>query len=282
MFFTSIFQIADHHEWDRISVIAFLVGGYIMTQIFLFFYKKLFGRRLVYGMQYRSRPERFKGALSKAFVPALLAMHIGLWVSTNQAVQEIIFVLNILIYMDPVFRQVLTLLVSFPIVSAISMFLFAGPYFLLDSCIVHTNKDMDDVKDGLYPTEVQSVGGWYMNVIGGFAGLSILYDFAVIIVPYILKLMGMNPVILVTNITMPLMPLLIAFLMVPAIIVQDVTVKARQKYIYKVAEKMGIKGVLMNPLGEDRPTDAARESKPANSQGEDNPLDSQDDDTPSV
>nr|MDO8111104.1 hypothetical protein [Candidatus Sigynarchaeota archaeon] len=235
------------------SIISFFAGGYLLAPVFLGAFKKIVGRKLIFGIEDKERPKQFKGAFFKALTPAFMAIHIGLLLCNNSTIQGMIFLPFFLNFMDPVYLRVLTLTVLLPVVSTISLFLFAGPFFILDAGIVYTNKEQENVKNGMYPTEIQSVGGWYLNILKGFTGISILFDFTSVIIPYMLQVFSLPPLIILTNLSWPLMPFIIAFFMITAIIMQDKTVLARKKYVYKIAEKMGIRGPLEDPLRKNKP-----------------------------
>lgn len=233
-----------------VSIITFYGGGYLLTPLFLYIHKKILGKKLVYGIQEKPQAKKFRGTYFKALGPALMTIHLGLLISNNIDVQELIFTPSILSYMQtsPT-GKILTLMYSFPFMAAISIFLFAAAYFIIDSGIICSTKEKDDVKNGIVPTEVNSVGGYFLDVITGFAGISVIFDFISNIVPYISDLIGGNAFVFLTNTIWIVMPFFIALLLIPVYIVQDATLVKRRKFVYKFAAKLGIQGPLEDPLG---------------------------------
>jgi hypothetical protein len=149
-----------------------------------------------------------------------------------------------------VILQILTLVFLFPIASGIGIVVFSATYFLIDSGIEYTNKKRKKVLRGSFPTEVRSVGGYYLSFLKGYTGISVVISLIALIYSYFSAIGGLSPTIYIINlITWPFIPFVIALFMVPVSMLQDLTYNRRKKYTLKWAEKLGIRGPLEDPLG---------------------------------
>jgi len=116
----------------------------------------------------------------------------------------------------------------------ISMFLFSSVWFLIDAGIVYSNAEKVENKRDL--VEIRSVGGWYLYFLQGFAGIGLAFSFYVFIITMIQRGFFKGP-------ELPLfliLPLIITILSIPAVILLDITIENRIKYILKWAKKFGI------------------------------------------
>ncbi len=86
------------------------------------------------------------------------------------------------------------------------------------------------------PPEVRSVGGWYLYLLKGYAGISVIFSFYTIVSEYITVESGNIGGIIFF---LPL-PIIIALFMLPAVILFDMTFEHRKKYILNFATKYGI------------------------------------------
>ena len=196
-----------------------------------------------FGLQDKRKPEKFKGAL-KGFFPALFAMNIGLILMVSPTIQEI--VLKPQFRGEGVMNQLICFASLLPWLVGIGMGAFSPVWFLLDSGIVYTNKKK--VKNTGYPTEVRSVGSWYMYLMKGYAGITVIltyYTFLSLIFEASSgDVLGLTLIMLLW----PFLPLLMCFMALPGVILLDITYEHRKKYIRKFANKLGINGPLEKPL----------------------------------
>jgi len=230
------------------SIIAFIIGGYLLTPLLLFLHKKILGKSLNYGIRDRTKPIQFKRAFIDSIYPALLAFNIGILLSDESFIHTVIFSPSFLTT-PLVIRQILTLVILLPIVSAIGIAAFSAVYFLLDSGVEYTNKNKKKVMQGTYPIEVRSLGGYYLYFLKGYAGLSVIIAIVQLIFSYIFALQDTDFIIFLTNlITWPIMPLIIALFMLPVIIIKDFTFEKRKQFTQKWANKLNIEGKIEDPL----------------------------------
>ncbi len=228
------------------SIIGGLLIGYLLGPLFLFVHKKTIGIKMEYGLQEKRKPAKFKGTW-KGFFPAVFAMNVGLILMANPTIQEIVLKPN---YRgEDVISQLICFASLLPVTIGIGMGAFSAVWFLLDSGIVYTNKSK--VKDTAYPTEVRSVGSWYMYLLKGYAGITVIMTFYTFLSNIILAITSsstdLTSRILITVIW-PFMPIFMAFMALPGVILLDITYEHRKKYIRKFANNLGIKAPLEKPL----------------------------------
>jgi hypothetical protein len=58
------------------ALIGGLMGGYILTPVFIFIHKKILGSNLLYGIQERPQPQTFK-KISRGYYPALFSVNLN-------------------------------------------------------------------------------------------------------------------------------------------------------------------------------------------------------------
>ncbi|MFX1257355.1 MAG: hypothetical protein ACFFAN_05830 [Promethearchaeota archaeon] len=226
------------------SIIGGVLMGYILGPLYLVVHKRVIGRKMVYGIQDKPKSEKFKGIFLMALFPALLTVNFALMFAFNSTVQNIALD-------DPEQQDaaMITFATLLALTTGISMGLFSPVWFLLDAGIVFTNKEK--VRYTAHPTEVRSVGGWYIYLLKGYAGISVIlsyYAFFIFLWQGRDVGTGLEGMSLMFFATWPIMPLLIALLTIPAFILLDITREHRKKFILKWAKKFGISGPLENPL----------------------------------
>ncbi len=229
------------------STIAAIIGGVIvglfLAPLFLFVHKKVIGAKMVYGIQERPEPEGFKETF-KGFFPSLMAINFALMFCVNPWVIELVY--------DPTYSStpsavegiipLLVFAVIVPLMMGIAMGAFSPVWLLLDSGIVYTNKNK--VKDKRNPVEVRSVGGFYMYLLKGYAGIGVILSYYQFGVEMTSRFSAEN----YSFILIFLMPVVLTLMAIPAAILLDMTAKKRRAYILKFAKKFGITGPLADPF----------------------------------
>lgn len=145
--------------------------------------------------------------------------------------------------------EMVTFAALLALMTGISMGIFSPVWFLLDAGIVFTNKEK--VKYTTHTTEVRSVGGWYIYLLKGYAGISVIlsyYTFFLFLWQRRADRTDVGGLNIMFMVTYPIMPILIAIFIIPAFIVLDITHEYRKKYMLKWAEKFGISVPLEDPL----------------------------------
>jgi len=203
-----------------VCLIFGILFGYIFSITFLMIHKSLYRNKLSYGINTRPRPETFKKTLRGIF-PTLLALNIALILSeTIQQRQSSIFSATIIL-----------LLFTF----GPSMGIFAGIWFLDDAGIGYTNKlKVKDTDDFL---EYRSVGSWFMPLLKGYAGISVMFEIFQLFYLFP-RFQGNAGIVLIFLIFF--LPIFLPFATIPTILVLDNIRDKRNEFILKQARKQGI------------------------------------------
>ncbi len=223
------------------GIIGGICGGYLFGSLFIIAHKRTLGRKMIYGIQEKSKSEVFKKAYIKALFPALMTLNLCLIFGSNQTIQRLVTHPN-LHGEQTIIIFVIVLLM--PLLGGISMGLFSPVWFLEDGGIVYSNKEK--VKNSPVPTEVKSLGGWYMNLLKGYAGISVIINFYSFL-SEIIGVVEFEITHFLFFIIWPLLPLFIAFLLIPGIIALDITFEKRRAFILKKAGKYGIVDKVEEP-----------------------------------
>jgi hypothetical protein len=222
------------------TIVSSLIIGYILGPLLLWIHKQVLGRRMVYVIQEKPEPEIIKMTF-KSFFPALLAVHLALLFGINKNIIE-----AVVVDPDGIFAPLLTVLILVIVSSFLSFALFSPIWFLIDSGIIYSNKE--SVKSKRDPIEVRSVGSWYMNQLKGYAAIAAIVSYITFFIEMIIYF---GPDI---DITAPLglllFPFILAVLGLPAVLILEVTVNHRKRFIIKFAEKIGITKRIGDPLKE--------------------------------
>jgi len=211
------------------AIIGGFLGGYLLGPLFLYLHKVSSGRKIVYGIEIREKPEKFNSTFKTLF-PAFFSVNLALMLVINEDI------VNNFIYIEKAGGEgvLITIGILLSITVGISMFLFSSVWFLIDAGIVYSNAEKVKNKRGL--VEIRSVGGWYLYFLQGFAGIGLAFSFYIFIITMIQKGLLKGP-------ELPLfliLPLIITILSIPAVILLDITIEKRKKYILKWAKKFGI------------------------------------------
>jgi len=216
-------------------IIGALIGvlsGFLLTPLFLIVHKKIIGRKMIYEIQERPEPEKFKGYL-KAFFPALMALNFALIFVFNPTITGFLGITT-----NPGFTWVLVSLFMLLIVTyGIAMVLFSPAWFLSDAGIVYTNKEK--VRNTTNPIEIRSVGGWYMGFMKGYAGISVIITFYSFVVE-LLNQITPDQFHFSIPMFLLLLPLLLSLWATPAVLLFELTREKRRKFVWKWANKLDI------------------------------------------
>ncbi|MBD3194428.1 MAG: hypothetical protein GF317_05185 [Candidatus Lokiarchaeota archaeon] len=222
--------------------------GYLFAPLMLFFYKKTIGFRMEFGIQERKKPDKFKGTW-KGTYPALLAVNIALIIGLTTFARDFVVTPEYVGAGD--MSKSLWPLVAFtsliPFTTALSFGIFSPVWFLSDSGIVFTNKKK--VKGTIDPIEVRSIGSLYHYILKGYAGIGVLISYIMFFFDIVNRYDDYsNPGFIITAILLPLIPILIALLSIPSIMLLDFFLNSRRKFMRNFAKRLGITGPLEDPL----------------------------------
>ncbi|QEE14331.1 hypothetical protein DSAG12_00144 [Promethearchaeum syntrophicum] len=223
------------------SLLGGFLGGYFLSPLFIIIQMKVIGRNLIYATEDKPNSIKFKDFFSKIIFPSLFAFNLAFLLYKIPTVRQFILTPSYYTDTDPI-TNIFVISALLPLVIAIAMIVFAPAYFIIDAGLIHTNKEKD--KDVPIPTEVVSVGALYLNFLKGYAGIAVIINFYTLIFEISESLASGGTMTIIFSIAWPIMPLLIAFIILPVIIAFDVTFDSRKQYILKFCRKMGINKTL--------------------------------------
>ena len=221
--------------WIWVGAIIGIFFSYLLAPLFLYIHKLVIGPKMTYGIQEvrDPNPDKFKG-IFKGFFPALMALNFAIIFSITTVVKNLIFSSDNTADMDSPVGAVLGVVILLALTSGIAMALFSPVWLLIDSGIVYSNQKKLEKKK--LPIEVRSVGGWYLFILKGYAGISVIFAFYSIVSEYMtVESENFGGIIFFV-----LLPIIISLFMLPSIIIFDKTSEHRKKYILKFATKYGI------------------------------------------
>lgn len=225
-------QFLYFFTWMWLGAIIGIFFGYILAPLFLYIHKQIIGRSMTYGIQeiQDPNPNKFKGIL-KGFFPALMAINFALIFFEDPFIHSLI--IGDMNPSDAV-TIILGMVILLSVTSGIAIALFSPVWFLQDSGIIYSNKEKLEKKR--LPLEVRSVGGWYLYLLKGYAGISVLLSFYIIFSNYATQELENIPGLIFFLV----FPITLTLLMIPSIIILEKITEHRTKYMQKYAKKFGI------------------------------------------
>ena len=224
--------------WPIFSIIGGYLLGYILTPLFLFIHKKILGKKLVYGIQNRPKPAKFKKTF-QAFIPAIMAVNFALIIALNEDLVAIILSDEVITgASNEAELFMVSMLVSPLFTIGISMALFSPIWFLLDAGITYSNQKKVEGTDKL--VETKTVGGWFLSFLKGYAGIGVIITYYQIIFQVFGPHFGFAWYVIVNDLIFIFFMFLLTFSAIPAIIILDISRNSRVKYVRKWANKLGI------------------------------------------
>ncbi|NHI94234.1 MAG: hypothetical protein EAX96_17210 [Candidatus Lokiarchaeota archaeon] len=222
-----------------ISSILGIFGGYVFAPIILIFHKKILGKKYDYNIQDKPISDKFS-ILTRGFVPVLMAMNFAFMLSIPQLQQVILspFWASGSGSLVDAIKDLISLIVLLIFTFGISIFIFSGTWFLLDSGIVYSTKRAVQNKEE--PYEILSLGGWINRLLKGYAGLSVLITYFTMTIEYLRIIWDMGAIGLINLIIYLPFPFLLLFPVIPGLILSDIIIERRIKYVRRIAEKLGI------------------------------------------
>lgn len=227
------------------AIIGGLAGGYSFAPVFLLMHKKIFGSRLLYGIQRRREPEAFD-KVTRAYYPALLAINMG----------------SIILFSAPwIVHPILHEVIADPLRSAIHIrgfmvlltfalglgtLVFSPTWFLTDAGIMYSNIEKDAGTDR--PVEARTVGGRLTDFLRGYAGIGGILSYLQLVFVFFgeMRLIELGrPIDVVVSVLFFLgLPVFIAIAAMPSLIILDMIRAHRIRVVRRIAEKLGITDVM--------------------------------------
>ncbi len=193
-----------------------------------------------YGIQDNRESPNFK-SIFKGIFPALMAINFSLMFALNPTIANAVVAVVDVGEMPSVIL-IIAFVVILTITNIAAWALFSPVWFLSDSGIVYSNQERVEAKQLENPIIGRSVGGWYMYILKGYAGIAVIFSYYQLISTYIPEFKGGSDLIALLINLILLLPLMffLSIAAIPAFILLDITKKHRIKYVRKWAEKFGI------------------------------------------
>ena len=221
------------------AIIFGYLFGYILGPLFIFIHKKTIGRKMVYGIEEKPLTKKFKGYFTKALWPALFSINIALILANYPFVTDLITSIPTPGLLSPLAPWA-TFIAILPITTAASLIVFSPVLHLIDSGIIYHNKDK--TRDSYDSTEVRNIGNWFNTLLKGYAGIAVFYNYFSFF-SNMIELMIASPDLtsgIASIFTLAIYPILITILIIPSIIILDITREKRRTYLLKKVKKFQI------------------------------------------
>lgn len=141
------------------------------------------------------------------------------------------------------FRFIVTLILT----SGLAAVLFTGVWFLNDTGLSYSNQAKVLESGGLI--EIRSVGGWFEQLLRGYASISVIFSYLIIITGFWTSIQGVSDpltLILLATIVFPI-PIYMVLAVLPTLVILDLIKDHRTAFMLKVAKKLGITGEVVYP-----------------------------------
>lgn len=223
-----------------------LIGGIIGTYIaplLILIHKFVFGKKVSYGFEEIKKPDKFK-SIFKGFFPSLMAINFAILISDIQFIQDLLLSDSITGGFGPGFLQIITFLLCVSITLIPSFAIFSGLWTLSDAGIVFSNKKQIEIKGKAIPHTVQSLGNWIKYLLKGYAGIAVIFAYYELVFLFLVNIWSSTSQIylLIVNFYLFLGYILILpIVTIPVVIILDIMMDWRTKFIKKFANKVGIK-----------------------------------------
>ena len=224
------------------ALIGGLIGGYILTPVFIFIHKNILGSKLLYGIQERPQPQTFK-KMSRGYYPALFSVNLNSIILFSAP-----WVLDFLLNTEDIALGGLTyttlyvpgffVLVIFTI--GFGALIFSPIWFLTDAGIVYSNQLRVSGTDE--PVEGRTVGGRFTDFLRGFAGFGVVFSYIQFLLVFISEqIIPSNPMdIIVFAVLFFGLPIFMIISVIPSLIILNVMKERRIRFVRDVAKRMGI------------------------------------------
>lgn len=221
------------------SLLGSLISGFILAPVMMILHKLIKRKNYDFGIDKRPDSDVFRNTFRGAF-PAIMAINFALMLSTNSNVVR--FVLDENYWLGGVTSDnyIATLFVGSGYLLFIGMMIFVPIWFILDAGIVYTNKKDEKKLD--IPIEARTMGGWYLIVFKGYAGIGATFSFYMFAYKVVTGFVAQNPLQLIMIFIIVFgLPVFLAISCIPSLIFLDKIKDKRNRYVRKIAMKLGIK-----------------------------------------
>jgi len=223
------------------AIIGGVIGTYLAPLLILI-HKLVFGKKVSYGFEEIKKPDKFK-SIFKGFFPSLMAINFAILISDIQFIQDLLLSDSIS-GLGLGFLQIVTFLLCVSITLIPSFSIFSGLWTLSDAGIVFSNKKQIEVRGKAIPHTVQSLGNWIKYLLKGYAGIAVIFAYYELVFLFLVNIGSSTSQIylLIVNFYLFLGYILILpIVTIPVVIILDIMMDWRIRFIKKFANKLGIK-----------------------------------------
>lgn len=224
------------------ALIGGLIGGYILTPVFIFIHKNVLGSNLLYGIQERPQPQTFK-KMSRGYYPALFSVNLNSIILFSAPwILDLLLNTEMIALGGPTYSTLYVpgflVLVMFTI--GLGTLIFSPIWFLTDAGIVYSNQVRVSGTDE--PVEGRTVGGRFTDFLRGFAGFGVVFSYIQFLLVYISEqIIPSNPMdIIVFALFFFGLPIFLIISVFPSLIILNVMKERRIRFVRDVAKRMGI------------------------------------------
>lgn len=213
------------------AIVGTLIG-FLLAPIFLWIYKKAIGRNQVFAFHEKSSDAGPHGMFMGLF-PALMATNFALSLIFNPVIMEIVWFQEYYLQWNGIIFLFFNL---GGYLQAPAFALFAAAWIIQDSGMI--TMDKGEASAGIGPTELQSVGRWFLSFLKGYAGIGVvlaLYQFTFEFLAIYTTQVHYSAVIFLV-----ILPVISSLWVIPAIVLVNASHGMRQNYIMSIAKRMGI------------------------------------------
>ena len=215
-----------------VSLLGAMIFGFVLSPIFVLLHYSTKKNNNAFGIDIR--PEQNKSiSISKGLFPAILAINFSLILCTNESIIDVVLTNS----GDP--NYIASFAVIFVYMIGIGYLIFTPIWFILDAGLVYSN--IKDKNARSQPVEARTVGGWYLILFKGYAGIGTFISFysflsTLISIGNYSDVGAMIGLILIIGI-----PFFAMLGSLPAIMFLEAIKEKRNKFVRGFARKIGIK-----------------------------------------
>ncbi len=215
--------------------------GYLFVElgsrINIILFKKFIRTKSDIGV-YKQKEERqttVLDILKRAILPAILALNLSLILSQYEQVQAIVNVLDLSTVenLHPALIQFLTIMLLIPITTTISIAVIAPIWGLHDLKLVY----VDNYENPKEILTLNKVGDWYNSLIKGYAGIGTIVLYIQFLLFYWSYYTQIDVVAIMILVTQPIAPLIMAFTIIPFLLINERTKTKRNEKIIDYLKK---------------------------------------------
>ncbi|UCE10091.1 MAG: hypothetical protein JSW61_14145 [Candidatus Thorarchaeota archaeon] len=228
---TVLFAVTSNAGWVillfPVSAIIGTLIGFVLAPIFLWVYKKYMGRNHLFAIQEQHEMEKSHG-MFMGFFPAIMATNFALSLIFNPTIMNIALLQDYYLAWNSI---IFLFFILGAFLQAPAFALFSAAWIIDESGIVMMSK--------YGSTDIQAIGKWYLALLKGYAGIGVilaLYEFTFDFLDTYGSQVHWSAILFLF-----ILPIIVTFWVIPAIMIVGATHGRRRSFILKYAERFGIR-----------------------------------------